>query len=65
MKRLTVSSLYRVSGRDAQARGSRVPAVRLTGHWLTRLGFAPGVKLNVRVEQNPERGSALTLEVAR
>jgi antitoxin component of MazEF toxin-antitoxin module len=55
MKRLTVSKLWRQSGR----RGS-VPHVRLTGHWLARLGFEPGSKVNVRVE-----GSSLVLEVAR
>lgn len=55
MKRLTVSKLWRGTGR----RGV-VPHVRLTGAWLARLGFEPGSKINVRVE-----GSALVLEVAR
>lgn len=60
MKRLTVSSLYRQTGRDAQVRHSRVPSVRLTGNWLARLGFTPGAKLTVRID-----GNSLTLEVSR
>ncbi|MEQ1862882.1 MAG: SymE family type I addiction module toxin [Chthoniobacteraceae bacterium] len=60
MKRLTVSSLYRQSGEGAQARGTRVPAVRLTGAWLARLGFTAGTKLNVRTV-----GPVLIMEIAR
>lgn len=55
MKRLTVSKLWRQSGR-----AGIVPHVRLTGHWLSRLGFTPGAKVNVRVV-----GSALIVEVAK
>ena len=60
MKTLTVSSLHRASGPAHSVTHSRVPSVRLTGHWLARLGFTPGAKLTVRAS-----GSALTLEVAR
>jgi hypothetical protein len=60
MKTLTVSSLYRRSGPDHRPTHKRVPAVRLTGEWLTRHGFAAGAKFTVRVT-----GAALTLEVAQ
>jgi len=57
MKRLTVSKLWRPGSIRG---GANVPHVRLTGHWLTRVGFQPGAKINVRVQD-----STIVLEVAR
>lgn len=39
MRQIRVSSLFR--------RNSRVPYVRLCGHWLARLGFARGAAMLV------------------
>ena len=47
-KTLTVSSLYRQGG--WQTPHERVPAVRLTGKWLTRLGFSKGAKITCRFD---------------
>jgi hypothetical protein len=59
MKTLTVSSQLRQWGGIDRRREAIVPAVRLSGKWLARLGFAPGSKITVRVE-----GSTLRLEAA-
>jgi hypothetical protein len=49
-KTLTVSSLYRLAGSDWRPCHERVPAVRLTGKWLTGIGFIKGAKITCRYE---------------
>jgi hypothetical protein len=43
---LTVSALHTGNGRTV------VPWLRLSGHWLRRAGFEPGVKYVVTVERD-------------
>ena len=45
---VTIGSLFRTSSRGGDA---RVPYVRLSGHWLQRLGFDAGARLLIAPEQ--------------
>jgi hypothetical protein len=46
---LTVSTVHRESGGSIRTKHSRVPALRLNGRWLGRLGFAPGQKVELKI----------------
>ena len=50
IKTLTVSSLHRQGGSDWEPKHERVPTVRLTGKWLTGIGFIKGVKITCRFD---------------
>ena len=56
MRTLTVSSFHREWGKHHRIH-ARVPAIRLSGRWLARAGFAIGSKVKVRVESG-----ALTIQ---
>lgn len=45
---LTVSTVHRESGGSIRTKHSWVPALRLNGRWLGRLGFAPGQKVELK-----------------
>jgi hypothetical protein len=45
---VTIGSLFRTSSRGGDA---RVPYVRLSGHWLQRIGFDAGARLLIAPEQ--------------
>ena len=47
---LTVSTVHREYGRT-RTKHSWVPALRVNGQWLGRLGFAPGQKVRLKMGQ--------------
>ncbi len=50
MRRLTVSTLHRVSGDTCRQRWSKVPQLRLAGRWLEAAGFTTGERVTVLVQ---------------
>lgn len=51
IRTLTVSTVHRESGGSMRIKHSWVPALRLNGQWLGRLGFAPGQKVELKIGQ--------------
>lgn len=51
-RRLTVAKLFAPAPRRSYppAAGSVVPLVRISGRWLSELGFAPGDRVRVSAE---------------
>ena len=48
-RRLHITTLHRAGGSLSRPRWSRVPQIRLSGHWLQRAGFTAGDRVHVEL----------------